>query len=964
MLADNHSLGQPKKTILPEEEIISLGKLLRKLRDKDDADALIQETIAYIQGQFDYQLIWLALYDRQNHKLVGKGGILPGLDKSFLRQKVSPNVGGILEKVIIAQAPLGVADLRKEGMMGELQVVATKSNIQGTIFLPISYRKNCLGVLALGSQRWGYLLTGEARERLLIAIDQLGDALYKLQINLKQKLLKDPEESLISLIEVVCEANKLDDKLESVVKAAQSFVAGSRTIVYWFEKRGRYFWCRIINQILHHRDEVYQKPIEQIKIQDLNDFYYDLAVGKLVWIGEGSTSLKSQFTGKLLERLKVRSFLAAPIICDRDLVGFLAVENYQARVWSEGDKAFVQSSAGLISLFAQSESLEIRTQQIEEDGEIINQVARAIYSQQDLKQILQNCGARILERLDSHRILLLQYNAEYNNYQVFYQVSSPELEIRFVKLSFDLLSEIDIELLQSAKQAISIENIDEDLRFVNWRIVLQEIHVHSLLICKCAHGSRPDTILVVSDETYHSWTNIERDFLWIISQYFGTLIKNTQVSLSNQENAKISQISQEYFNVLLESDSSMSEVVALQQIASVLDCPLALLISWNSSSQDLAKITPVVFNDPRFRVDTESPLNIHLDSLIQQVLLQEGCLILHRENLPLETTQWLNLPEDGQVFVMLLNKASSDGINTSIVLLANAGYRIWSQKTLQAAEKLVSQLALWQRKQRISQNLASRTDKLQQLNWYKHSRLAEIYRMSSQVIRQIYDLGIPTNDLTQTRYKLLIRQLDFITKSMKITLNHEQWKLHISGETMLISSLMKRSRERVNSIVNQRQLWIGVHGLREILEEWELRQKSMVNGKPTSISDQSIMSIAGDITKIELVIHELLVSACNRAPHGDHIDIWCRPLDEKFLEISIMDNGTIDPQLLDQLHSNAQRNVSTYSSSLTEPPGLHLIICQKIMRQLGGELQIYKVPEDPRVVSRLVLPLAISNSTG
>jgi len=963
MLADNNSLGQPKKTILPEEQIISLGKLLRKLRDEEDTDVLIQATIAYIEAQFDYQLIWLALYDRQNHKLVGKGGILPGLDKSFLRQKVSLDAGGILEKVIIAQAPLGVADLRKEGRMGELQVFGTKFNIQGTIFLSISYRKNCLGVLVLGSQRWGYLMTGEARERLLIAIDQLGDALYKQQINFQQNLLKNAEASFVALIEAVCQTKKLDDKLQSVVKAAQSYVAGSRTIVYWFEKRDRYFWCRISNRLLNTKDEIYQKSIERIKVQDLNDFYYDLAVGKLVWIGEGSASLKSQFTEKLLESLKVRSFLAAPIICDKDLMGFLAVENYQARIWSEGDKAFVKSSATLISLFAQSENWEIRTQQIEEDGEIINQVARAIYSQQDLKEILQNCGARILERLDSHRLLLLQYNAEYNNYQVFYQVSSPKLEIRFVKLNLNLLPEIDIELLQSAKQAISIENIDEELRFVNWRVVLQKIHVHSLLICNCVHGSRPDIILVVLDETYRSWTNIERDFLWMISQYFGTLIKNTQVSLSNQENEKISQISQEYFHVLLESDSSISEVVALEQIASILDCPLALLISWSSSSQDLAKITPVVLNDPRFSVDTEFPLNIHLDSLIQQVLLEKSCLVLHRENLPLETRQWISLPENGQVFVMLLNKASSDEINTSVVLLANAGYRIWSQKTLQAAEKLVSQLALWQRKQRMSQYLSSKTDKLQQLNWYKHGLLAEISRMSSQVIRQIHDLGIPTNDLTQTRYKLLIRQLDFMTKSMKITLNQEQWELHISGETMLITSLMKRSRDRVNAIVNQRQLWIGIHGLRETLEEWESRQKSMVNGHPPSISNQSIMSIAGDIPKIELVMHELLFSACNRAPHGDRIDIWCRPLDTKFLEISIMDNGTIDPQLLDQLHPNGPRNVST-PSSLTKPPGLHLIICQKIMRQLGGELQIYKVPDDPRVVSRLVLPLAISNSTG
>jgi signal transduction histidine kinase len=295
------------------------------------------------------------------------------------------------------------------------------------------------------------------------------------------------------------------------------------------------------------------------------------------------------------------------------------------------------------------------------------------------------------------------------------------------------------------------------------------------------------------------------------------------------------------------------------------------------------------------------------------------------------------------------------------VLLANDGKSIWSQTTLTAALGLVEQLALWQRKQRISQRLEFSTDKLQQLNWYKHSRLEEIYRMSSQVVRQMQDLGIPTNELTQSRYRILLQQLGFITKSMTVMLNQEQWKLHISWETMLISSLLKRSRERVDSLINQRQIWIGVHGLRETLEEWESLQKSTVNGEQGEKNTQAIMAIAGDTMKIELVIHELLVSACHRSPNGNKIDIWCRRLDEGFLELSIMDNGTIEPHLLVELDINTKKNVFSSSSSLSKPPGLHLLICQKLMRQLGGVLQIYKVPDDNRVISRLVLPLATGN---
>jgi phosphoglycerate-specific signal transduction histidine kinase len=120
------------------------------------------------------------------------------------------------------------------------------------------------------------------------------------------------------------------------------------------------------------------------------------------------------------------------------------------------------------------------------------------------------------------------------------------------------------------------------------------------------------------------------------------------------------------------------------------------------------------------------------------------------------------------------------------------------------------------------------------------------------------------------------------------------------------------------------------------------------------------MAIAGDIVKIELVLHELLVAACYRS-HGSRIDIWCRRLDdERSLEVSITDNGKIEPQLIAALSNNTPKDVLA-PSHLDQPPGLHLLICQNLMQQLGGELHFYQLP-DHRVVSRLLLPLAVSNS--
>jgi hypothetical protein len=74
------------------------------------------------------------------------------------------------------------------------------------------------------------------------------------------------------------------------------------------------------------------------------------------------------------------------------------------------------------------------------------------------------------------------------------------------------------------------------------------------------------------------------------------------------------------------------------------------------------------------------------------------------------------------------------------------------------------------------------------------------------------------------------------------------------------------------------------------------------------------------------------------------------------LELSITHNGVIEAELLTDLHENLLKDVLA-SSNLNQPPALHLIICQNLMQELGGELNFYQLP-DNRVVSRLLLPLA------
>jgi GAF domain-containing protein len=968
-----NQMGQPQKPIATEQQILSLGRVLQSLREEDDVDVLIEIIISYLQEQFDYKLIWIALYDRLNHILFGKGGITADKDTSFLHQRLVLSPGDLLEQVVIEQHPLGIADLRTEVRAAEWGKIAQKLHIQGSILLPIRYKDRCLGLVLLGSERWGYLLSGEAKASLMMVLGELGAVLYQREMHKQQKQTRRIDEPLLELLENLRSLSNFNQRLEVAIQATHKFVSPNRTNVYWFEREGRYFWCRMSNQLVKSDRNPTTQQAAGMTVQELSDFYYALSVNEIVSIGEARSSLKSHFTAKLLQRLKVRSLLAAPIIWQKNLLGFLAVESNEPRIWTDTDQNFVKGAAGLISLVAPSESTESTIKQIQEDAQLTSQIAQGIYSEYELQETLQNCATRILARLTATRFLLLQYDPEQNNYQFIYQ-SQPHNR-RPLKFALDTLKELDGQLLQRSTEAVEIENLDEDLRFFNWRPLLLENGMRSLLICKCLHSQIPAAILVIAHETHRSWTTLEKELVWAVSQQLGVIVRQWQLHSRTQQQQKISQAFEQSLRVLTQSENSKiaagkkhREATVLEQIAAILGCPLAVLFSW-SPGDNLAEIIPGVSSSSQFEIFDRAAISIEDEALIQWALDTESYLTLKVDHLIPETRKWLNTPEKGQIFVMAL-RTSTDYQPTGVVLLADTQERPWSEQSLNTIATLISQLAWWRRQKQINFLLESTTEELRQLNWYKHRRLEEIQRITAVSLSQIHDLGIPANELTQMRYQLLLRQLDHTAASMSGLLKLEQWQLHISWETMPIASLLKRSLERIENVVKQQKLWIGVHGLGQPIED---------GASPKSCplpSAHSVMAIASDIMKIELVIHELLVNACNRSPGGGRIDIWCRrvtepkPTDAKrnlasaktgdahqtSLELSITHNGAIEPLLLTELHENKPKDVLA-SSSLDQPPGLHLLICQNLMQELGGQLNFYQLP-DNRVVSRLLLPLA------
>ncbi|MBF2066826.1 MAG: sensor histidine kinase [Calothrix sp. C42_A2020_038] len=960
-------MGQPQRPIAAEQHIISLGRVLQSLREEDNIDVLIETIITFVKEQFDYSLVWVALYDRLNHILIGKGGFTPGGSSSLLNQQLVLSPGDLLEQVVIEQRPVGVADLRAETRALVWQELAKKSQIQGTIILPIRYRDRCLGLLLLGSTRWGYLLPTDTKARLMMVLGELAAALYQYEMNWQQKNTKRLEEPLLSLLQKIQSSNNLNQRLEAVVKATQEFITPTRTHIYWYEREGRYFWRRFSSNssISFATEEKFLDRASNrskfdrnrtapgsITVEELSDFYYALAINEIVVVGEGRSSLKSHFTAQLMQRLHLRSLLAAPIIWQKDLLGFLAVEASEARIWKETDKSFVQGAAGLVSLVAPAEEMENKTEQIRADAQLTSEVAKAIYSQYDFEQTLSNCAKKILERLGANRLVLLLYNDEYSKYKILFQTQPHNR--RPLNFDFEALREVDWSLLQRTSEAIAIENLEEDLRFFNWRSSLLEFGVRSLIVTNCTMGNAPEALMLITKESDRAWTVGEKELVQVVSQQVGVITRQWQLHFNNEQNSKVMQIFQESLGIIeqaqdsnTESDIKHLEIISLRQIATVLKCPLILMLSW-MPGEEYAEIIPGLIVDDKFAFNSEILVPLQAEALIQWALGSKTMMFLHFKDLPEDTRKWLYGSGIGQVLVTALH-TSPDYKPTGVVVIGDTLGRNWSEQSLNAASILICQLAWLRRQKHVTKALLKSKQELQQINWYKHRRVEENQRLVTSLLDQIKALGTPNTEFVQMRYQQMLRQIESCYSSITSLIENEQWQLQIIREKTPIASLLKRSLERVDKLLKQKKLWVGVHGLGQNTVDQTPERTSL------SLSQYSLI-VVGDIVKIELIINEILLYSVERSVPGGRIDFWCRRLDEHSLELSITDNGTVNAQLLTELYQSKPKDILV-TSNLDVPPGLHLLICHDLIQQMEGEIHFYQLP-DARIVSRLLLPLA------
>ena len=952
-----------------DEQIAALERVLQTLREEENVEVLLETTLGYLQAEFDWRLIWIGLYDRQAHRLFGKGGMTPNGDLSFLKQRFALSPGDLLEQVVIQLRPVGVPDLRSENRAGEWRKAAQTFNIQGTTLFPLRYKDRCYGVILLGTDVWGASPKSGEKTQLAIVFGALATALYQIEKDWQREQLKRPDESLFALISQLRELRSLDQYLQAVVEQTHEFIEPTRSNVYWFERERRYFWRRVSNrQVTPGLGN--SRPASGITVQDLGEFYQALAAEQMVWIGESHSSLKTELTGRLMQQIRARSLLAAPIVSEGELLGFLAVEAGEPRIWQDNEKHYLRGAAQLVALTAPLSEMEERIQQTEIDRDLTAGIARAIYSDADWEETLKNTAEQLCGRLKCEYFLLLLYGEEQNRFEIVCQ-NLPRNR-RAVPSPLNALDVADVGLLLMP-EPLAIENWEEDGRLGAWREVLTEAGVRSLLASstrgKKEEGENPNRksiegLLVVGHSATRTWRRSERELVGVVSQQLGLILHSWQQSSEIDKYQQFERALKSGLAVLQHSSEeqagqpisaaspTMFPELPLHQldrnfaqhVSQTLSCPLVAVITWNPGQEE-GSIAAAVAANPVFALHSEAVIPVQTDALIQQTLAEAGVLQQSMSQLPLATKRWLRSPGIGEILAVALRTAPEHA-PTGIVVAADAPGRQWSELSVSLLSSMVSQLAWWHRYLAVQSAAESQRLDLELLNWYKQRRFEDFYRTVGAGVKELGELSKSIlqsakeqkDALKTLRYQQVLRQIGNGLGSTHLLLKQEQWRLQFGQDAVPVNALLRRAIDRMAPLVKQSKILLEVH------------RESAV-----SLPAGKTLSVRADSIKLDLILCELLTAACRRSGVGDKIEVRSELLGENWLELSVIDSAPCDRQLISAFNGASGHDILAVSSNRSIVQ--NLLICQRAVRLMGGNFSL-EMLENNLMVARLVLPLA------
>jgi GAF domain-containing protein len=910
--------SQPMESLY-NQRMASLSRALKALRVAQTADEALDLVLEHVHQELELEVVWLGLYDRIHHRLITKGCHSPSHIKA-IRTSLNLTPGDVLEQVIIQQRSLIIVDLQNEARAGEWGHIARQFSLQSAILYPIKHQDVCYGVLVLASTQWGQSPSLGERSYLSILLGNLGESLWHFQADDQERLLKQAEQPLLDMLGKLEPMMDLDSQLRLAVREVQRFIAPHRTRLFWLEPQGAYFWQRVPALSQHHQ------KTGTLALDEVRGLYQALCTNQLVVVGEVRGALTTSVPEKMTQYLQAESLMIAPILHQQELLGFLSVEGNAPRIWQAAEKHFLMGLTRLLSLIMPSAMAQETMHQMQLDQHLTSGILQGIYGDGDWHHTLHTCFQLLQERLAIQQFYVLQFNRDLSGYELCFQNQVNRL--KSAPLFWSGLDDVDWQMLERSHTAIAIDSIRQDLKLMAWRSRLLELGAEAILACNVAPGHAPEGVVLVADRWQRQWTMAERTLFEAVSRQIGVILHQWQLQRHIDQQTHMYEVIQWGLMTLQQGNHSEHlEQATLQHILQVLQASMVALVSWLPGEAS-ASVAQVAIQDSKVRIDENATITLSTDGLLNWALQTDGILRLTAADLPNQTPYWLTAPSQSPILAIALRTATEHSV-TGIVIVVSAQNRHWSDHHLTLLSLLASQLAWSRRHLSLMEMLTQQRQELEHLNWYKHHRIADLHRTLTKTIQPLRDLHQAGQSSHADQQQYLLEQLQAPMQSLDLILKTGWWGLQEAHQSIPLITLINRLLERVAPILEARQLWSQVH-------------------------NESHLILSGDITKLELLLYEIMSAACNRSPLKGRIDIWCRHLNSDCLELSITDSGYLPPDFIRAInHSDTQDPLEP--SPLDEPPGLHLAICQALLAELGGDIT-FSVLEDGRTYSRILLP--------
>lgn len=919
----------------PAQRLVALQSVLEQIRLQQQIEPLLALALEFIQAVSPYPLIWIATYNPQQRELKGVHGSMPNTNKTAWAQqglKVLP--GDYFDQVLLTGQPAVIANLQQDQRAGQWQTIASRTDIEGALIYPLWHQKQPYGVILMGSHHWGGNPRSEEMTHLSILCSALGAALHDLQP--QEQSPRQFHQSLQAAIGQLALVSGFEERLTVVLQCLHQALSPTQTSLYWLDTQQQCFWQRLFYRAdMNKRSRAKRSTPIEVPLADVHHFYQALRTESVVAVSEIQGAVSTKAPARLMHRMKRRSLLSAPLMINQQLCGFLAVEGTEPRVWQEQEKQLIQAFAQLAQLASPAVTKE-DLPDISHNGHdrLILQILQSVAQSQDWEQTQQQIMEQICLHLQAQWMAVLSPD-DTGRFQMVHQIHTPKLKPSTDP--FQPLSDVDRNMMRRSEQAIAIDNRADDLRLLAWKPKIDALGIQALLLSHTTRDQQLDQILLLGTLTPRSWTAADCDLLDHVGRALNAGQQQHQIQRENQQQQTLKTILPQS---LLRQDQAANPkqlvTEALQSMVEMLSVPAAAVVLWEGEQ---AEIAACIASPPDFDLVKHTPIELTQDALLQSLLelgppqvqddAWQNIMAVPVQDLTPETRLWLNCRSLGQVLAIPILESDRHQALGAIILCDDfkpgGDLRTWDPQLVGGAAMLVRHLAGRYRSMVLLKRYRKQLESWNCLNWYQYR---QIVRHCHTALT--HQQNLPAQGVTSSAAQALLGKSQAAIEKIEQLMQADREQFHLEEISLPVASLLRQSLARVEPLANQRQLWTQVHNLTS-------------NSTATGVNP-----------KLEQVLYELLLAACYRSQAGQRIDIWCRLANPQWLELSITDQGLINPQMIIDL-SNLDA-IASSTSTLDSPPGKYLRACQTLVKRLGGYLELVQL-DDGRVLSRLMLPL-------